>query len=40
MHELMHGPNQPGCSQNRPVKSPHLQSQKQTLSAASRVEQA
>jgi hypothetical protein len=36
----MQSPTQGGCSQNRPVKSPHLHSQKQTLSAACRVEQA
>jgi hypothetical protein len=32
--------NSSGCSQQRHVELPHLHSQKQTLSAASRVEQA
>ena len=35
-----HSPTQGGCSQQRHVEPPHLHSQKQTLSAASRVEQA
>ena len=35
-----HSPTQGGCSQQRHVELPHLNSQKQTLSTASRVEQA
>ena len=36
----MHSPRQGGCSQQRHVELPHLHSQKQTLSIASRSEQA
>jgi hypothetical protein len=36
----MHSCTQNGCLQQRHVELPHLQSQKRTLSAASRVEQA
>ena len=36
----LHSLTQGGCSQQRHVEPPHLHSQKQTLSTASRVEQA